>query len=518
MVGILAEREDIARTVRSQYRHFVVDEYQDVNPLQQRLLDLWLGERDDVCVVGDPAQTIYSFTGASPRHLLGFPRRYPQAQVVGWCATTAPRRRSSGLANLVLARARPGSAAVRLVTLQAQRPGRPRARAHRRYADDPAEAAAVAAGDRRADRARAPRRPRSRSSSAPTPSPRRSSRRWPSAGIPYLVRGGERFFARKEVREAILLLRGAARGDDGSEPLPRARPRRARRRRLDAERPPASGGAARERWESLPALAALADDLVAAAPEARLPELVRELDERAAAQHAPTVQGVTLASLHAAKGLEWDAVFLVGCTDGLIPITHGRRPGGGRGGAPAALRRRHPGPRELRLSWSGARTPGGRATRAPVPVPRRRGQRPRRGRPLRAQVGRRKAGAGKPAKVATAGAVPQLRRRAGHRRRSARSAAATTARPPTTRRRSRRCATWRLAVAREASVPAYVVFTDATLTAIAEREPSDDRGARHHHRRRRAQARALRRARPSILGGADPREARKRFCRNEIRG
>ena len=78
--GILAEREEIARTVRGQYRHFVVDEYQDVNALQQRLLDLWLGERDDVCVVGDPAQTIYSFTGASPDHLLRFPRRFPTAR------------------------------------------------------------------------------------------------------------------------------------------------------------------------------------------------------------------------------------------------------------------------------------------------------------------------------------------------------------------------------------------------------------------------------------------------------
>src|SRR5690606_3039575 len=81
-VGILEESDKVAATVRAQYRHFVVDEYQDVSALQQRLLDLWVGDRDDVCVVGDPSQTIYSFAGASPDHLLGFPRRYPGAAVV----------------------------------------------------------------------------------------------------------------------------------------------------------------------------------------------------------------------------------------------------------------------------------------------------------------------------------------------------------------------------------------------------------------------------------------------------
>lgn len=65
-VGILQDRHDIAEQIRTQYQHFVVDEYQDVSPLQQRLLDLWLGERDSLCVVGDASQTIYSFTGATP--------------------------------------------------------------------------------------------------------------------------------------------------------------------------------------------------------------------------------------------------------------------------------------------------------------------------------------------------------------------------------------------------------------------------------------------------------------------
>lgn len=66
MVGILQDRGDIADHVRGQYQHFVVDEYQDVSPLQQRLLDLWVGDRDNLCVVGDASQTIYSFTGATP--------------------------------------------------------------------------------------------------------------------------------------------------------------------------------------------------------------------------------------------------------------------------------------------------------------------------------------------------------------------------------------------------------------------------------------------------------------------
>lgn len=75
-IAMLEEDEKLAATVRNQYRHFVVDEYQDVSPLQQRLLDVWLGGRDDICVVGDASQTIYSFTGATSRYLLDFARRY----------------------------------------------------------------------------------------------------------------------------------------------------------------------------------------------------------------------------------------------------------------------------------------------------------------------------------------------------------------------------------------------------------------------------------------------------------
>src|SRR5262249_27379416 len=79
----LHESDEAARIdVRDRYLAITVDEYQDVNLLQQTLLDLWLGPRDDLCVVGDDYQSIYAFTGASPRWLLGMRERFPDATVV----------------------------------------------------------------------------------------------------------------------------------------------------------------------------------------------------------------------------------------------------------------------------------------------------------------------------------------------------------------------------------------------------------------------------------------------------
>ena len=469
--GILAEREDVARAVRGQYRHFVVDEYQDVNALQQRLLDLWLGERTDICVVGDPAQTIYSFTGATPEHLLGFPRRFPGSEVVRLVRNYRSTPQIVGLANLVLraaARASTGPAAGSYVELQAQGEPGP-APSLSEHPDDQAEAQAVASeiarlvgGGHPASEIAVLFRTNGQSESFESA--------LAAAGVPYLVRGGERFFARTEVKQALLLLRGAARGDDGSKPLP------------DLVRdvlggagwsatPPSAGGAVRERWESLNALATLADDLDGTSPLARLPELVRELDERASAQHAPAVQGVTLASLHAAKGLEWDVVFLVGCSDGLMPISMAE-------GAAAIEEERRllyvgmtRARSDLRLSWAASRTPGGRGTRRPS-------------RFLDATASVLGAGArSTPKKAAGPGRAPK---------------ASKASKPPICRgcgveltsaaqRKVGRCEscpptydevtygalrTWRLVVARAQSVPAYVVFTDATLTAIAEARPA----------------------------------------------
>ena len=362
MVGILREHDEVARAVRNQYRHFVVDEYQDVNRLQQTLLDLWLGDRRDICVVGDPAQTIYSFTGASPEHLLGFRARHPEARTVELVRNYRSTPQVVGLANLVL-RGPGGQRRSGSVELRAQRPDGPAPELL--VADnDPDEAAAVAtriaalvAGGHPPSELAVLFRTNGQSESFETALAER--------GVPYLVRGGERFFSRKEVRDALVLLRGAARSDDGTVPLP------------DlvgdvllgagwARTAPTSGGAARERWESLAALAALADQLHAREPDARLPALVQELDERAAASHAPTVQGVTLASLHAAKGLEWDAVFLAGLVDGTLPYSASLD-------SPVSVeeerRLLYVGVTRARerlvLSYAVARTPGAKATRRP---------------------------------------------------------------------------------------------------------------------------------------------------------
>jgi DNA helicase-2/ATP-dependent DNA helicase PcrA len=164
------------------------------------------------------------------------------------------------------------------------------------------------------------------------------------------------------VRQVLVLLRGAARGeaaDDGRDPLP-ASVRHVLTGVGFAAAPPAGGAAARERWESLAAIAQLADDMHAARPDATLGDFSAELTLRAELGHAPAVEGVTLTSMHAAKGLEWDAVFLPGLVEGLMPIVHARTSGAleeeRRLLYVAVTRARQ----HLYLSWSPARTPGSR--------------------------------------------------------------------------------------------------------------------------------------------------------------
>ncbi|MDQ1689584.1 MAG: ATP-dependent helicase UvrD/PcrA, partial [Frankiaceae bacterium] len=292
--ALIEEHRDVASEVRDRYRWFVVDEYQDVNPLQHRLLDAWLGGRDELCVVGDPEQTIYSFTGASPSYLLEFGKRFRHATVVKLVRDYRSTPEVVALANRVV-----GGTGLQLV---AQRPSGPEPSING-YDDEPAEAAAVV------------RSIAALVNSGVSPSrvavlyrvnaqSEAYEQALTAAGLPYVLAGGERFFNRPEVRDALRLLRGAARSTE-SGPTEELVPHVINVLSTTGwtPQPPAGTGAVRERWESLQALLGVAEELVAAEPDAGFEDFVAELEERSAAQHAPTVEGVTLATVHAAKGL-----------------------------------------------------------------------------------------------------------------------------------------------------------------------------------------------------------------------
>ncbi|OBI06028.1 ATP-dependent DNA helicase [Mycobacterium sp. E2462] len=451
----------VADEFRDRYRCFVVDEYQDVTPLQQRVLTAWLGDRDDLTVVGDANQTIYSFTGATPRFLLDFSRRYPDASVVRLERDYRSTPQVVSLANQVIAAAR-GRVAGSKLHLLGQRPPGP-APAFREHPDEPAEAAAVSAEIARLIESGTPA-----SEIAVLYRVNAQSEIYEEAlteaGIAYQVRGGEGFFTRQEIKQALLALqRAAERGAEG--PLPEVVRAVLEPLGLTAEEP--DGTRARERWEALSALAELVDVEVAQRPQLDLPGLLTELRLRADARHPPVVQGVTLASLHAAKGLEWDAVFLVGLADGTLPISHALSHGPESEAVEEERRLLYVGITRARvhlsLSWALSRTPGGRQSRKPS-------------RFLNGIAPQTRADAMPPKARRTRGAATRCR--ICNRELSTPAAVML--------RRCETCAgdvdedlllrlkSWRTDVAKEQKVPAYVVFTDNTLIAIAELRPGDE--------------------------------------------
>jgi ATP-dependent DNA helicase UvrD/PcrA len=470
--ALLSEDEHAAAQVRRQYRWFVVDEFQDVSPIQQRLLDLWLGGRDDVCVVGDAAQTIYSFTGASSDHLLGFAARHPDTTVIRLERNYRSTPEVLEVANRLLhgsattglpaagqdRRRRPETALL----LRAQRASGPAA-TFTELRDEVGEAEWVADAVTAIAAAGTPWREIAvlfRINAQSEPFEEALSAR----GVPYVVRGVERFFDRPEVRQAVTLMRGALRAGEGAE-----------NGLVDSVSsllggigwsavPPAGGRSARNRWESLQALLGLAQELAAVDPTATLGTFVAEIERRAASQHAPVAEGVTLATLHAAKGLEWDAVFLAGIHEGTVPILYADT-------AAAVEEERRllyvgvtRARRVLSVSWSVARSPGARATRG---------------------ASRFLDGIRPQTRAAATGTArsPERRRRGTPRCRACQRPLTDAIERKLGRCRDcpatydealfERLRTWRTHQAASESLPAFCIFTDATLTVIAETRPRD---------------------------------------------
>lgn len=435
LCGMLQERADVASIVRKQYRSFVVDEFQDVNLLQARLLDLWLGGRHDVCVVGDVAQTIYSFTGASPDYLTGFGRKHPGARIVELTRDYRSTPQIVTLANDVLARSSQREGTVRL---SSQRDGGAQV-TYRTYDDNRAEAEGVAASI--ADLIDAGMAPHSIAVLMRTNGQSQAFEEALGArGIPVAVAGGKPFFARDDVRTAISRLRAAAAAgtDEGSAG-------EIVRDVLSGvgwapEAP--SGQAGSERWSNMNAIVGWADDSQAQT----LSAFVAELDERVAYQVEPDKAGVELATIHAAKGLEWDAVFLVGIAEGLLPISYAKtaaaREEERRLLYVAITRARD----LLTLSWARSRGADGRGKR-------------KRSRlldgiwPEEARVG-----------------APKKKARASMR---ALNQAFEEEASPQAIELFGRLKAWRLEVSRQAGVPPFAVFTDQTLRDIAQAMPKN---------------------------------------------
>jgi DNA helicase II / ATP-dependent DNA helicase PcrA len=309
MAGSLVEgHPEVAEPVRRRWSHVTVDEYQDTDPLQHRLLDGILGAGRDICVVGDPRQAIYSWKGADPAYLTGFPRRYPDATVFKLSHNYRSSPQVLGWANRL---ARSGGTKP----LQATKPAGP-APAFRQFDDELTEAASIAAAAKRAISHGTP----------PTEvavlyrynaTQARFEAAFARAGVPAVVAEDVTFFDREEIRAVLVPFGRAARADPARGGLDLLRSELTRTG-FDPDRPPQGLGAVRARWESHQALL----ELVEALPEAgqmNAKELLAAINSLAVSTHGPRQAGVTLSTLHKAKGLEWDIVFLVGMNDGAMP-------------------------------------------------------------------------------------------------------------------------------------------------------------------------------------------------------
>jgi DNA helicase-2/ATP-dependent DNA helicase PcrA len=316
-IDLLERDSEAAATVRARKRWFSVDEYQDTNPLQERLLELWAGASGDVCVVGDADQTIYTFAGATPRYLETFADTHPGSRVVELTENYRSTPEILDLANRLLLNA------GRAKHLSSTRASGPRP-AIGRHPTDESELAWLAGRVRELIATGTPQSEIAvlvRTNAQLEPIESAMTR----AGIAYRIRGLA-FFKRPDVRAAIdLIRRSGPAGDARGAALATAiRSAWSRDLGFDAD-DDARGNEARERAAAIATLGGVLDDLVAASPDLSRDDLVADLARRAAEEQGAADAGggsgrVELVTYHRAKGLEWDAVFLPMLEEGSLPI------------------------------------------------------------------------------------------------------------------------------------------------------------------------------------------------------
>jgi DNA helicase II / ATP-dependent DNA helicase PcrA len=303
--AMLEEERTVRERVQDQYRYFTVDEYQDISPIQQRLINAWLGSRKDICVVGDPAQTIYSFAGATPVFLNTFTQRFPEAEVIRLSTGYRSTPEITFAANALLRNSSMGQE----LTASNDHGLHPSVDG---YKDESGEIAGILTqitallSEGTA--------PQEIAILARTNSQLKGvERAMNSKGLPYQVRSTERFFERQDVRDFLKQVRQASvLPTEGATWIDELR---------TIAQPYLTG-------ESIDGIAALlhlgreldSDD--GFTPKT-LRGFLREVEDRVTQNNPPTMPVVTLATLHAAKGLEWERVFLMGASEGILPLETG---------------------------------------------------------------------------------------------------------------------------------------------------------------------------------------------------
>ena len=303
--GMLEEEREVRERVQDQYRYFTIDEYQDISPLQQRVINAWLGSRQEICVVGDPAQTIYSFAGATPVFLNTFTQRFPDAELIRLTSGYRSTPEITLMANTVLRSAAMGQELV----AQNDHGAKPTVAA---YKDESAEIAGVVKDIGALLSEGAPAQ--EVAILARTNNQLNSiEKAIAAAGLPYQVRNNERFFDRTDVREFLKGVRTAS-------VIPTEGVYWLDELRTLAQ--PFLTGAAIDGIAGLLHLARELDADDSFAPKT-LRAYLREVEDRVQQNNPPTMPVLTLATLHAAKGLEWERVFLIGVSESILPFDSG---------------------------------------------------------------------------------------------------------------------------------------------------------------------------------------------------